>query len=207
MPRRSGDVELDPVKKGVLLDATLNHNVPNRQAAKLIGKSEGTVRNVLKRAHEAEKENIDPLTTEALQPRPRSGRPFALDERDERQLIRHATKNKLQRRKPWSKIAQELGIAYSISAINSAFYRNGYGRYPPLYKPLLKPEQQRKRLKFCNEWKDILKGKEHMIVFCDETTIRVRDHRGQNWITRLKSERYHPDYIESRYKGFTELMF
>ena len=46
-----------------------------------------------------------------------------------------------------------------------------------------------------------------MVIYYDKTTIRIGDNRGQNWITRLDSERYHPDYIESRYKGFTKLIF
>lgn len=61
MPRKSGAIELDPVKRGILLDATLFSHVLNRQAAKRIGVDEGTVQNVKKRAEEAEKENLDPF--------------------------------------------------------------------------------------------------------------------------------------------------
>ena len=63
------------------------------------------------------------------------------------------------------------------------------------------------RLQFCMEWHPKLQGKEPMIIFYDETTIRVGEDRGQNWVTRTKGERYHPDCIESRYRGFTKLMF
>ncbi len=148
MPRKSGDIELDPVKRGILLDATLFSNISNRQAAKRIGVDEGTVRNVRKRAEEAEKENLDPFTSKALQPRQRSGRPYAIDRRIERQLIRHATKNKVQRRKAWTVIARELGLTFSATVIEAAFLRNRYGRYPPLYKPPLNAQQRRRRLEF-----------------------------------------------------------
>ena len=94
MPRKSGAIELDPVKRGILLDATLFHNASNRQAAQRIGCGEATMRNIKKRAEEAEKENLDPFTTQALQPRQRSGRPPAINQRAAHQLIRHATKNK-----------------------------------------------------------------------------------------------------------------
>lgn len=111
-----------------------------------------TVVNVLKRAGEAEKENLDPLSLEAHQRRPQSGRPPAINERQQRQLIRHATKNRFQRRKPWVRIARELGIMASATAIYSAFSRAGYSRYPPRHKPLLSPEMKKERLEFVTEW-------------------------------------------------------
>ena len=98
-------------------------------------------------------------------------------------------------------------MTFSTTAIHNAFVRNGYGRHSPLYKPPLNAQQRRRRLEFCEKWQDELRGREHMVIYCDKTTIRIGDNRGQNWVTRLDSERYHPDCIESRYKGYTELMF
>ena len=66
MPRKSGAIKLDPVKRGILLDATLFSSILNRQAAKRISVNKGTVRNIKKRAEEAEKENLNPFTNEAL---------------------------------------------------------------------------------------------------------------------------------------------
>ena len=66
----------------------------------------------------------------------------------------------------------------SDKAIYGAFSRAGYGRYPPRYKPPLLPEQQKQRLDFVNEWGDQLRGKEHMVVYSDETSIRVGESRG-----------------------------
>ena len=66
MPRKSGAIKLDPVKRGILLDATLFSSILNRQAAKRISVNKGTVRNIKKRAEGAEKENLNPFTNEAL---------------------------------------------------------------------------------------------------------------------------------------------
>ena len=40
----------------------------------------------------------------------------------------------------------------SATAINSAFERAGYGRYPPYYKPLLLKEMKQERLGSVTEW-------------------------------------------------------
>lgn len=207
MPRTRGSNDLPEAKRGALIEVKKTSNISNRQLAKRYRCDKKTVANVLKRAGEAEKENIDPLTSEAHQRRPQSGRPLAINERQQRQLIRHATKNRFQRRKPWVRIARELGIMASATAIHSAFSRAGYGRYPPRHKPLLSPEMKKERLEFVTEWEPKLQGKEHMIVHTDETSVRVDESRGQIWVTRLQDEAYHKDCVDVRYRGYTELMF
>ena len=138
MAKTKGAHELSQAQFGGILEAKSNpNNESNRRIAKRYKCSESSVRNVAKRAREAEKENIDPLTPKACTPKPRPGRPFAVSPRDSRRLIRQAIKNKYQRRKDWVTIVREIGIKASPSAINSAFHRAGYGRYPPRYKPQL----------------------------------------------------------------------
>ena len=208
MAKTKGAHELSQAQFGGILEAKNQaFNECNRRIAKCYKCSESSVRNMAQRAADADKENIDPFTPEACTAKPRSGRPFAISPRNSRRLIRQATKNKYQRRKDWVTIAREIGINASPSAINSAFHRAGYGRYPPRYKPQLNTQQKNQRLNFCTEWVDKLRGKEHQIVFCDEMTIRAGERRGQMWITRTEEEAYHPDCIESRFSAFTELMF
>lgn len=207
MGRTAGNSNLTEAKKGALIALKQTNNTPNRQLAAQYDCDEKSVRNVLKRVGEAEKENIDPFSSEVLQQRPRSGRPPVISIRTQRQLIRHATKNKFQRRKSWAIIAREIGCGASPSAINSCFERAGYGRYPPRYKPPLSPEQKLQRLNFTIEWLEKLEGKEHMVVHCDETSVRVGETRGQIWVTRTKDEAYHRDCVDARYRGYTELMF
>ncbi|KAL8759616.1 MAG: hypothetical protein Q9199_000660 [Rusavskia elegans] len=144
MTKRKGDGAISQAEFGGILEAIRNPlNKSNRSIAKRYKRSEKTVRNVEERALEAEKENIDPLTPEASTAKPRSGRPFIISPRDSRRLIRQAIKSKYQRRKDWVTIAREIGIDASPSAINSAFYRAGYGRYPPRYKPQLNIQQKK----------------------------------------------------------------
>ena len=66
---------------------------------------------------------------------------------------------------------------------------------------------KKERYNFANEWLPKLKGKEHMIVYIDKTSVRVGESRGQIWVTRTTREAYHKDCIDVRYRGYTELMF
>ena len=93
------------------------------------------------------------------------------------------------------------------TVINSAFIRAGYDRYPPRHKPLLSPEMKHDRLGFVIEWESKLKGKEHLIVYTNKTSVRVGESRGQIWVTRRDDEAYYKDCVNVRYRGYTELMF
>ena len=46
-----------------------------------------------------------------------------------------------------------------------------------------------------------------MVVFSDETAVRVRENRGQIWVTRTQDEAYHDDCVDARYRGYTEIQF
>ena len=80
-------------------------------------------------------------------------------------------------------------------------------RRAPRYKPPLTLEQRHERLNFAIKYLEELEGKEHMVVYCDETAVRVGEVRGLQWVTMLPVEEYHPDCIDTRYKSFTEILF
>lgn len=46
-----------------------------------------------------------------------------------------------------------------------------------------------------------------MIIYTDETAVRVGESRGQIWVTRVDTEAYHEDCVDVRYRGYTELQF
>ena len=65
MPRTKGSKDLLGPKKGALIALTELNNLSNRRIAERYDCDKKTVRNVRKRALEAEKENIDSLSSEA----------------------------------------------------------------------------------------------------------------------------------------------
>lgn len=46
-----------------------------------------------------------------------------------------------------------------------------------------------------------------MVVFSNETAVRVGGNRGQIWVTRTVDEAYHKDCVDIRYRGYTEMQF
>ena len=100
MAKTKGAHELSQAQFRGILEAKSNpNNESNRRITKSYKCSKSSVRNIAKRTHEAEKENIDPLTPKAYISKPRPGRPFAISPRNSRRLIRQVIKNKYQRRK------------------------------------------------------------------------------------------------------------
>ena len=137
MPRRSGDKALSLAKQGAILALTNISNLLNREAFRRLNHNESTIRKAKKRIYAStDKENI--LLLEIVEiSLPRSERPSKLNVRDRRRLVRYVTKNKTNRRKPWSIIAQEYGIRADLTAIRYTFKIAGYSRYSPRYKPPL----------------------------------------------------------------------
>ena len=178
MPRQSGQPQLTNSRRGGVLALIENSNLSNVQIAQRMRCHEKTVRNIKKRAQDAEKENIDPYEAKAIGSHPRPGQPSKITIRDQRRLIRQATKNRFQRRKPWTVIASECGIQAHHTAINNAFIRAGYERYPSRHKPQLSSEIKKERYTFAKEWLPKLKGKEHMIMYTNKTSVRVEESRG-----------------------------
>ena len=151
MPRTTGATDLPEIKRGALIELKKENNLSNRQLVSKYKCDKSIVTNILKRAEEAKKENLDPLSSKAHQRRSQSGRSLAINERQQRQLIRHIIKNKFQRRKPWVRITRELDIMAFKLAIHSAFIRADYNQYPPRHKPLLSSKIKQERLEFVIE--------------------------------------------------------
>ena len=180
MGRTKGESNLSEAQRGEILALADANVAPKREIVNTFNCDDKTVGNILKRARQAEKENIDLYSSQAHQQHPRPGQPRKFGPRTERQLVKHATKNKYQRRKQWAVIAREIGLEAADSTINKIFYRHGYMRRAPRYKPSLTPELKHERLNFAIKYLEELEGKEHMVVYCNKTAVRVGEVRANN---------------------------
>ena len=81
MPRTKGATDLSEAKRGALIELKKENNLTHRQLVSKYNCGKSIVTNILKRAEEAEKKNLDPLSSEAYQRRPQSERPLAINER------------------------------------------------------------------------------------------------------------------------------
>ena len=99
MSRTKGALAIDSAIQGAILIATDVYDKPYTEVAKTLGKDPSTIRKLRKRVHdEVDKENI--LFLEVVnKKRPRSERSLKLNVRQRRRFVRHAIKNKANRRK------------------------------------------------------------------------------------------------------------
>lgn len=114
MGRIKNPIDLSEVKQGVLIELKKTNNTFNRQLAKKYKCDKNTIRNVLKRPGQVEKENLDPLSSEA---RSQSGRHLAFNEQLHRRPVRHTTKSWAQRRKPWVHSTQPFPMKHHYAAL------------------------------------------------------------------------------------------
>ena len=64
MPRIKGAIDLSEVKRGTLIELKKENNTLNRQLARKYKCEKSIAVNILKRAEEAEKKNINSLSSE-----------------------------------------------------------------------------------------------------------------------------------------------
>lgn len=130
MPKHPGNTDITSAEQGVIVYADRVYKHFNCETSRRLNLTESTVRNAKKRVYaEADKQHISPLEA-ANTKRPRGFKPDKKSPRDRRRLVRHASKSEASRRKSWAKIAQEVGIDASYTAISRAFDKAGYSRHP-----------------------------------------------------------------------------
>ena len=81
MPRLKGAIDLSEIKRGALIELKKKNNISHRQLISKFKCDKLIVTNILKRAEEAEKENLDSLSLKAYQRRSQLERSLVINER------------------------------------------------------------------------------------------------------------------------------
>ena len=109
----------------------------------------------------------------------RSGRPKALNERDERYILRLANQNPFI---STFEVRKDTGFSASVTTIYCVILKTGLRHWKALRRPKLEPERAAKRLTFAKslvnkpiEW---WKG----VIFSDETSIQRGCGDRQKWV-------------------------
>jgi len=92
--------------------------------------------------------------------------------------------------------------------VEKAFYQAGLGRYSPRSKPNLTLEIREKRCSWCLDhvyWGFILGW--DLVIYTDETSVKLGENRGQNHVIRLKNEEWEPECMEKSFSSYTTFMF
>ncbi len=105
-------------------------------------------------------------------------------------------------------VAREAGVKASRTTVERAFTEAGYGRYSPRSKPHLTLEIREKRCRWCLDhayWGFILGW--DLVIYTDETSVKLGENRGRNHVIRLKNEEWEPECIEKSFSSYITFIF
>lgn len=136
----------------------------------------------------------------------RSGRRPLLGPAERKQLIVWVCANKKNRRTPWAQIPGIFGWHCSVYAIETAFKKEGFGRYSALRKPKLTDKQAATRLQWAKDHEHWTVEQWFQILWSDESWVQPGRHKKVK-VTRRKGEALHRDCVEPRVQRKIGWMF
>ena len=167
-----------------------------RDIAKILDHPKSTVGDIIKKYNELG------LTTAA----PRSGRPKALDKRDNRHLVKIAKNNRnLTLEEITEKFNTEMSISLSSRTIQRALHETGYSGHSAKKKPFISEQNQKKRYGWCRMRKSWITEWEK-IIWSDESRYELFNNDSRNWVWRKKDERFKIDCLKPTVKNSIGIM-
>lgn len=136
----------------------------------------------------------------------RCGRPLILDTPTRRQLVFAATATAESRRKPWSDVAEEIGIRVSAKTLRAAFAKEGYHRRVARKKPFLNESQRNRRLTFALAHRNWTERQWRGVVWTDECYIWLEGSFGRLYVTRNGEEEWIDDCIAPKFAKQDSIM-
>jgi transposase len=128
---------------------------------------------------------------ESLKSAPRSGRPKAINEDDQKflkelvQTYNHRSANEIK-----TKFAEATGIEVSTKTIRKNFHELGIFSRITAVKPLLTEKQRKNRLKWCLERRAWTVAKWKTVIWSDESRFKIFRNDGPNRVWRIDGTRY-----------------
>ena len=132
----------------------------------------------------------------------RSGRPRKTNQTNDNYIYRIARKNPKYSTKD---IAQEINVTLknhiSRSTVNRRLIDRKLCCYVAARKPLLKPSDRLKRLKFCRDILRMTNYEIRRIIFSDESNFTVLNRKNRVIVRRHSNEKFHSRFIVPRLQG------
>jgi transposase len=175
-----------PATKNLFVGAVLGGQ-DVAQAARHFGLKDSTARSILKKYHE----------TGTTENQTRSGRPPKLTEADKRQIVRTARK---ERRTPFSKIGNQLGLNVTDTTIRHVLSSAGYHRRVARKVPFLTKLHRHARMAWARRYRAYKHCDWSKVIWSDEAYIYLGDDRGRVFVTRRADEEYHEECLVPTFK-------
>lgn len=127
---------------------------------------------------------------------PGKGRPSVCTERDVRAVLRHARQHRFDSIPTIaSVISNSCHKNISPSTVRRVLRRGGVRRYIAMRKPALNARQRRARLAFAHAHSNWTVSQWRKILFTDEKLFKIFSNRRGFFVSRNRSEKYHPDCL------------
>lgn len=150
------------------------------ETARIVGRCRSVVCRVVKRFNE---EN-------SLCEKPKSGRPVKTTKREDRTIVKFATKDRfLSARKIANKFNMETGNTISYATVIRRLEKAGLHARIPARKPLISLKNRRKRLQFAKEHHVWNQAKWNSVFFSDESKFNLFGNDGKKYVWRKPGER------------------
>jgi len=161
-----------------------------REIAELVGKPRSTIQGIVDRF----------CKNKSLKNLPRSGRPPALSQNDERFIVRQIKKNP---KMSAPKITGELkmrGNTVSEATIRTALRENGYHGRIPRKKPWISAVNRQKRLEFAKKYEMADQSLFDNIIFSDESKYNLFGSDGKVKVWRTANSELQPKNLAATVK-------
>ena len=169
-----------------MIEAWHREGISNREVARRLGISEFAVRSNLRKLAELGSMDV----------RPRSGRPRATTDRDDRNLVRSS---RCDRFKTAPELAIELanvaGVVVHRSTVSRRLADAGLHGRVAKHKPRLTPDHKARRLAWAREHVDWTAADWDRVLWSDESRFQLFQSDGQVYVRRAVGEEFHESCV------------
>ena len=202
--------EVSSATRGALAYARFKNRSPLRVIQARTGVPISTISDITNHAYKRAKiHETASFHGENTAPGSRSGRSSMLCQEEIDNMIKLATSSYEWRRKSWMDVAHECNVKGSKPTISKAFHEAGYERYSPRHKPWLTDTMKFVRLQWCKDrvhWDLTTQGWDR-VIYTDETSVILGEHRGQKHVTRKKNEEWDSMCCDKDFSQYSTFMF
>lgn len=135
----------------------------------------------------------------------RCGRKLLLSDRDRRLLLKRVKKDRKITSTELRNDLEATGIKIGRSTVRRYLVKLGYRAHRPRCKPKLTPAMKSKRLQWCYEHQHLTVEDWLNVGFSDENSFQILTDKAQ-YVRRLPTEEFHPDWIKQTVKHPTSVM-
>jgi hypothetical protein len=148
-----------------------------------------------------------PTMAQHVDRKPGSGAKSKINNDEVKQVFDACCKDKKSRKKRWVDISREEGFEVCRRTIEIRLRKMGLKRMKSTKKLELTDIQRAQQYEIALSRKDWTLADWKCIIWSDEASILVGEHRGKQLLSCTNDEQFHKDCIERRYNNYSEAMF